>query len=128
MRKNLIIISLIFAIPLIAYWALTSSSSTTAQTTSSGKPQVIKFTSSMCLDCQTMNKVFKEIFPKYEDKIIMTEIQVQNQNSYNQEQIKKYNVTLVPTIILLNSDGKQVKRIEGEISKDKMDNYLKELK
>lgn len=128
MRKNLVIISLIFALPLFAYWALTMSNSTIAKTTATGKPQVIKFTSSMCLDCQTMNKVFKEIFPKYEGKIIMTEVQVQDQNSFNQEQIKKYNVTLVPTIILLNSNGQQVKRIEGEIPKATMDNYLKGLK
>ena len=128
MRKNLVIISLVFALPLLAYWALTVSNSTVAKTTAIGKPQVIKFTSSMCLDCQTMNKIFKEIFPKYEGKIIMTEIQVQDKNSFNQNQIKKYNVTLVPTIILLNSDGKQTRRIEGEIPKATMDNYLKELK
>lgn len=76
MRKNVIIISLIFAIPLMAYMALTASNSTTAQTTQAGKPEVIKFTSAMCLDCQTMNKIFKEIFPKYENKIVLTEIQV----------------------------------------------------
>ena len=127
MRKNLIIISLIFAIPLMAYWMLTASNSTTAKTVQTGKPEVIKFTSAMCLDCQTMNKVFKEIFPKYQGKITLTEIQVQDSNSFNQEQIKKYNVTLVPTIILLNSQGKQVKRIEGEIPKEQMDSYLKGL-
>lgn len=127
MKKNLVIISLIFALPLLAYWALTASNTTTAKTTETGKPQVIKFTSAMCLDCQTMNKVFKEIFPKYEGKIILTEIQVQDQNSFNQEQIKKYNVTLVPTIILLNSKGQQVKRLEGEVPKNTMDNYLKGL-
>lgn len=127
MKKNLVIISLIFALPLLAYWALTSTNTTTAKTTEIGKPQVIKFTSAMCLDCQTMNKVFKEIFPKYEGKIILTEIQVQDQNSFNQEQIKKYNVTLVPTIILLNSKGQQVKRLEGEVPKNTMDNYLKGL-
>lgn len=127
MKKNLIIISLIFALPLLAYWMMTQSNSTTAQTIETGKPQVIKFTSAMCLDCQTMNKIFKEIFPKYEDKITLTEIQVQDNNSFNQEQIKKYNVTLVPTIILLNSQGKQVKRLEGEVPKDQMDSYLKGL-
>ena len=127
MRKNLIIISLIFAIPLMAYWMLNASSSTTAKTVQAGKPEVVKFTSAMCLDCQTMNKVFKEIFPKYQDKITLTEIQVQDQNSFNQEQIKKYNVTLVPTIILKNSQGQQVKRLEGAISKEQMDNYLKGL-
>ena len=128
MKKNITIIALIFAIPLFAYMLLTSSNQTTAQTTQSGKPQVIKFTSAMCLDCQTMNKIFKEIYPKYEDKIVMTEIQVQDKNSFNDDQIKKYNVTLVPTIILLDSAGKQVKRIEGAVSKEEMDNCLKGLK
>ncbi len=128
MKRNIIIISLIFAIPLMLYMALTASNSTTAKTSETGKPQVVKFTSAMCLDCQTMNKVFKEIFPKYNGKIILTEIQVQDKNSFSEEQIKKYNVTLVPTIVLLNSGGKQVKRIEGAIPKEQMDRYLQELK
>lgn len=128
MKKNIIIISLIFAIPLMLYMALTASNSTTAQTTEVGKPQVMKFTSSMCLDCQTMNKVFKEIFPKYQGKILLTEIQVQDRNAFSDEQIKKYNVTLVPTIILLNSNGQQVRRIEGAIPQNQMDKYLQELK
>ena len=127
MKKNIIIISLIFALPLLAYWMLTMTNSTTAKTIEAGKPEVIKFTSAMCLDCQTMNKVFKEIFPKYENKIILTEIQLQDKNSFNEEQIKKYNVTLVPTIILLNSNGQQVKRIEGAVAKEQMDKYLQGL-
>ena len=118
MKKNIIIISLIFAIPIMLYMALTASNSTTAKTTESGKPQVVKFTSAMCLDCQTMNN----------NEIILTEIQVQDRNSFSDEQIKKYNVTLVPTIILLNSNGQQVRRIEGAISKEQMDKYLQELK
>ena len=128
MKKNIIIISLIFAIPLMLYMALTASNSSNAKTTNAGQPQVVKFTSAMCLDCQSMNKVFKDIFPKYEGKIILTEIQVQDRNSFNNEQIKKYNVTLVPTIVLLNSNGQQVRRIEGAVSKEKMDSYLQELK
>ena len=127
MKKNAIIITLIFAIPLFAYMFLTASNSSTAQTAQTGKPQVIKFTSAMCLDCQTMNNIFKEIFPKYEGKIVLTEIQVQDKNSFNDDQIKKYNVTLVPTIILLNSVGQQVKRFEGAVSKEEMDNCIKGL-
>ena len=128
MKKNVIIIALIFAIPILAYMLLTSSNTTTAQTAQTGKPQIIKFTSAMCLDCQTMNKIFQEIMPKYKDKIILTEIPVQDKNSFNDEQIKKYNVTLVPTIILINSKGAQVKRIEGAISKEEMDKCIQGLK
>ena len=127
MKKNILIISLIFIVPLLAYFILTNSSSTTATTAEKGKPQIIKFTSAMCLDCQTMNKLLKEVFPKYQDKIVMTEIQVQNRDKFVDEQIKKYNVTLVPTIIMLNSEGKQVQRIEGAIPKDELEKYLQGL-
>ncbi len=130
MKKNLFIILLIVFVPLITYMTMTKSTQTRARTIPEaiGKPQVIKFTSTMCLDCQTMNKVFKEIFPKYEDKIILTEIQVQDGNSFTHSKIKEYDVSLVPTIILLDSNGKNVKRIEGAIDKSLMDKYLMELK
>ena len=130
MKKNLLIILVIILVPLIAYMSMTKSTQTTARTMPEavGKPEVLKFTSTMCLDCQTMNKVFKEIFPKYEDKIILTEIQVQDGNSFTHSKIKEYDVSLVPTIILLDSSGKTVKRIEGAIEKDLMDKYLMELK
>ncbi len=130
MKKNLIIIGLIFVIPLVAFWALNKSNSTTAKTTAdiANKPQVMKFTSTMCLDCQKMNKLFKEVFPKYEDKIVLTEIQVQDGQDFTNQQIKKHNVTLVPTMIFFDSDGKQVKRIEGAIEKEELEKYLQGLK
>lgn len=128
MKKNTIIVLLIFAIPLITYFMLTFSNVTTAKTAQEGKPQVLKFTSQMCLDCQTMNKIFKNIFPKYENEIILTEIQVQDKNSFNQSMIKKHNVTLVPTIILIDSNGKVTRRIEGAIPESEMDKCLERLK
>lgn len=129
MKKNLIVILAIFIIPLLTYVMLTiSNNPTTARDSFTGKPQVLKFTSQMCLDCQTMNKVFKEIFPKYKDDIELIEIQVQDKNNYNQSMIEKHNVTLVPTIILIDSEGKQVKRIEGAIPSSEMDDCLKGLK
>ena len=128
MKKNILIISLIFIIPIVAYFVLTNSSKTTATTEETGKPQVIKFTSAMCLDCQTMNELFKETWPNYQDKIVLTEIQVQNRDQLADEKIKKYNVTLVPTIIMLNSDGEQAKRVEGAIPKEELEKYLQELK
>ena len=127
--KNLITILLILFVPIVAYLALTKSMATTTKYEMvADKPQVIKFTSAMCLDCQKMNKIFQEIFPKYEDKILLREVHIQDSSSFNDEQIKKYNVTLVPTIILLNSNGKQVKRIEGAIEREEMEKCLEDLK
>ena len=137
MKKNIIIVALVLLVPLIAFWVLSNSNPTTAKTNQEipqaeeviiGKPQVLKFTSTMCLDCQTMNKLFKEVFPKYQDDIVLTEISVQDGKDFTNQQIKKYNITLVPTMIFLDSNNKQIRRVEGAIEKDVLENYLKELK
>lgn len=130
MKKNVIVIALIFLVPLVAFWVLNNSNTSDAKSNVdvTNQPQVMKFTSTMCLDCQKMNKIFKEVFPKYEGKIVLTEIMVQDGKAFTNEQVKKYNVTLVPTMIFLDSNGKQIKRIEGAIEKEELDNYLKGLK
>ena len=40
---------------------------------------------------------------KYSNKIILVEIQVQNNDDYTKNQVEKYNVTLVPTLIFIDS-------------------------
>lgn len=129
MKKNIITILLILIVPMFAYWLLSTpdAENSTTVAEASNKPQIIKFTSAMCMDCQTMNQIMKEIYPAYKDKITLVEIPVQDKTSFNESQIKKYNVTLVPTIILLDSSGRQVKRIEGAIEKDVMESYLQGL-
>ena len=75
-----------------------------------------------------MNKLFKEVFPKYNERIVLTEVHVQDGKAFTGELIKKYNVTLVPTMIFLDSNNNQVKRIEGAIEKVELENYLEGLK
>ncbi len=138
MKKNIVIIALVFIVPLLAFWILSSTNPSTAkadievpaaeEVVVSGKPQVLKFTSTMCLDCQTMNKLFKEVFPKYSNDIVLTEISVQDGKEFTNEQIKKYNITLVPTMIFLDSNNKEVRRVEGAIEKEILEEYLEGLK
>lgn len=130
MKKNLITVLFVFLVPLVAYFGInlmntTVTSSVDAKTSN---PQIVKFTSTMCIDCQTMNKIIKEIYPQYKDQIDLTEINVQDGNPKNDEWIKKYGVSLVPTIILIDSNGNQVKRIEGAISKSELENCIRDLK
>lgn len=127
-KKSIITILTILIIPVLAFFGLTFNKDTSIVAQASGKPQIIKFTSTMCLECQEVNRVFKEILPKYEDKITYTEVIVDNRDDMKNNLIKKYNVTLVPTIIMLNSDGTQYKRIESSLPKEEMENYIKGLK
>lgn len=130
MKKNIITVLLVLIVPIVAYILMNHSSSDVASIAeaTTAKPQIIKFTSSMCLDCQEMNKIVKEVYPQYKDKVVLTEIPVQDGKAFTQEQIKKYNVTLVPTIIMLDSNGQQVKRIEGAIPKEEFVQYIEGLK
>lgn len=127
-KKSLFIILAILILPMLAFWGLTFSKSGSTVAQAGGKPQVIKFSSTMCLECQQVEKVMKELLPKYEDKISYTEILVDNRDDMKNKMIKKYNVKLVPTIIMLNSDGTQFKRIETAIPKDEMEQYIQGLR
>lgn len=126
--KNISIITLIFVVPLIAYFFLSKPDASLANKTSTAnKPQVIKFTSLMCLDCKKLDKVIKEVYPKYSDKVVLVEVHVQNNDDYTKKQVEKYNVTLVPTLIILDSKGKKLNKIEGFIEKEKLDKMMKDL-
>lgn len=127
-KKSLITILAILFLPILAFFGLTFNRDTSAVAEANGKPQIIKFSSTMCLECKEVEKVFKEIMPKYGDKIVYTEIIVDSRNDMKNALIKKYNVTLVPTVIMLNSDGTQARRIEGAVSAEEMDDCVKGLK
>ena len=69
-RKSLIAILAIFIIPLAAFWAMTFNKDTSVVALASmEKPHIYKFSSTMCLECKEVEKIFKEIMPKYEEKI-----------------------------------------------------------
>jgi thioredoxin-related protein len=127
-KKSIITILAILFVPLIAFFCLTFNKNNSTYAQSQGKPQIIKFSSTMCHECNEVEKVFKEILPKHKNEFIYTEIIVNNKNDMNNSLIKKYDVTLVPTIIMLNSDGTQYLRLESSVSKEKMEEYIKGLK
>lgn len=128
MNKNTIILLLIFVLPLITYFYVSKNNESTVTVSNTTKPKIIKFTSTLCGECQRMDTVIKEVYPKYQKDIELISIPVQNQTEYNQEMISKYNVTLVPTIVLLNKNQHIQKRIEGYIDSPTFENYLKEIK
>lgn len=127
MNKNTIILLLIFVLPLITYFYVSKTNSTNVTVSSTVKPKIIKFSSNLCSECQRMDAVIKDVYPKYEKNIDMISIPVQTQNDYNKEMIERYQVKLVPTIILLNKNQSIIKRIEGYVDANTFENYLKEL-
>ena len=126
MKKNVIIILAIFLVPLAAYWFLTRDSIASSPSIAADDV-VIKFSSPMCYECQELEKVFEEVFPKYSNNITLQKIDVTKRDNSVQALIKQYNVQLVPTTVFKNQDGTVTRRIEGSMQPAILENYLKEL-
>lgn len=128
MKKNLIIISLIFALPLIAYAVLSGTKVESAtQEHVSGKPQIIKFSSKLCSDCKKMKGVFETVMPQYSGTVEVIEYDIEKNDKNINNAIDTYNVNLVPTIIYIDKNGKVVRKTEGYIDKHKFEAYVKEI-
>ena len=127
MKKNIIIILAIFLVPLALYWGLTRDRLSTPPSVAAQGAEVIKFASPMCYECQELEKVFEEVFPKYSEKVNLRKIDVTINDDTAKTLIKQYNVTLVPTTVFKKSDGTVVRKIEGCIKNEILENYLKEI-
>lgn len=128
MNKNILIILMIFFVPLIVYYALTKDKTITSPTVvAADNAQIIKFSSSMCYECQQLEKVFNEVFPQYTNKIVLKKIDVTQKDNYTKSMISKYKVNLVPTTVFLDKEGNVVKRIEGTMEPQILESHLKEL-
>lgn len=127
MNKNIIIILMIFLVPLAAYFGLSRDRLTTPPSVAAQGAEVIKFSSPMCYECQQLEKVFEDVFPKYNKEINLRKIDVTQKDSATKALIKSYNVKLVPTTIFKDPNGKALRRIEGSMEPQVLENYLKEL-
>ncbi len=127
MNKNVLIILAILILPICFYYYLDKTQSVLANKVNSTRPKIIKFSSDMCSECQKMEKTVNQVYPKYSGKIELINIPVQKQTKYNLELIKQYKVTLVPTIIFKKSNGQTMAKIEGAMSNNEFEQYLKRL-
>lgn len=127
-KKSIITILAIIVLPMLAFWGLTLNRSTSIVAEAVNKPQIIKFTSTMCSECKEMEKVMQEVMPKYKDSIVYSEVVVDSRDDMKNSMIKKHKVVMVPTVIMLNSDGSQYMRVETTIPAEEMDSYIQGLK
>lgn len=127
MNKNIAIILLIFLVPLGFYWGLTRDKSIAVLPgIAANGPEIIKFSSPMCYECQELEKIFEEVYPSYSNKISLRKVDVTQRNNETQKLIKEYEVKLVPTCVFKNSNGDTIRRTEGSIQPKILENYMKE--
>ena len=127
MNKNIVILLLVFVLPLFAYFTLSKANKGSVSVAETNCPQLIKFTSDMCGECKRVEPVVNKVMAKYQDSVQYIVIPVQVRNKYNVDMMKKYNITLVPTIVILDRNRAVVHRIEGYVAPDTLDIYLREV-
>lgn len=127
MNKNVITIAIIFLVPLCAYWMLSKDKNLVVlPTVAFSGPEIIKFSSPMCYECQELEKIFKEVYPGYANKVSLRKIDVTQNDKEVRRLIKEYDVKLVPTCIFKNSEGETIRKTEGNIQPKILENYIKE--
>ena len=96
------------------------------------KAKIIKFSSPMCSECKDMEIELNKAMSDYKDSVLIEEINVIEKGgktgSYNKTAIKKFDVTLVPTIVILDKEGKVIKRNEGLMKSDEIIEILAGIK
>lgn len=127
MNKNVLVILLIFLVPLGIYWSATRDKGVTVlPTVAFSGPEIIKFSSPMCYECQELEKIFDEVYPGYANKISLRKIDVTQNDKDTKQLIKDFDVKLVPTCIFKNDEGNVIRKTEGSIQPRILENYMKE--
>ena len=126
--KNIITIVLILVLPVLVYLIMSKNSNDfSAIAKEKNMPSLLTFTSTMCMDCQKMKGVLKEIQPSYQDRINFISINETEKDRKVQNYIKKHNVVLVPTMVFLDENGNEVNKIEGYIPKEELIKEIEEV-
>lgn len=146
--RNWIIILIIFIVPLGLYGVLdmkTSAQDLIARTTAKSEavagvsvknPEktsqitVYKFYSPLCKDCQKQSKELVGLKEEFAKKVTFNEINVSGATGESdevQKLIKKYNIQMVPTVVIADIKGKEMKKYDTVISHDELKNVLNNL-
>lgn len=88
-----------------------------------GNPVIIEFRSGMCGYCYQMAEILQDLQKQYPGQFTVQFYSIET----DEIMFKKYKVTLVPTIIILDASGSQVYRHVGAVAKEALASTLKGL-
>jgi len=89
----------------------------------SGKPMVVDFWAVWCGPCKRMAPIIEEVAAEYEGKVNIGKCDVEE----CEDLAAQFQVTSIPTIVLMNAQGEIVNRLVGLQSKAKMEEEINKL-
>lgn len=81
-----------------------------------GKPILVEFGADNCAPCKELRPILQKIKTEYAGKMEVILIDVR----YEKEVADKYQIMVVPTLIFFDRTGKEVGRVHGFLSEDKI--------
>ena len=87
-----------------------------------GKPHFVDFNAWWCSPCNQMRPSVLNMKDKYGEWITFDDINVDNRASAGLN--RKYRVAFIPLMVLLDKNGKEVKRLEGYQTEQELDDAL----
>lgn len=94
------------------------------ETIQNGNPTLAFGHSHMCPPCRQTEPVYNELGKKYGNKINFASMVASNRNI--DKFFDEYNVEAYPTLIFLDNNGKEINRHVGALSKNELENMIKE--
>jgi thiol-disulfide isomerase/thioredoxin len=88
-----------------------------------GVPTIVEFRSPICPFCYQQSEILSELEKKYPGQFL---VQYYSNNT-DQPMFNKYNVSLVPTLLILSPSGSEIYRHEGLLPKDQLVSTLKSM-
>ncbi|WGH27380.1 MAG: thioredoxin [Candidatus Bostrichicola ureolyticus] len=88
----------------------------------SNKPVLVYFWADWCGPCKILSPKIDELSNKYDDKVFIYKINIDN----NQKNVNEYLIKSIPTLIFFKN-GKEIHRSIGIVSIDTISNKLNEL-
>ncbi|MCD6478238.1 MAG: thioredoxin fold domain-containing protein [Candidatus Aenigmarchaeota archaeon] len=88
--------------------------------------RVLLFTSSHCAHCPAAERIVKKVVPEYREYGLLYR-KIRLKSPEGKEYFPRYGVMGTPTIILIDDDGKEVKRIIGAPSENNFRAELEKL-
>lgn len=84
--------------------------------------KILKFSAVWCPGCLLMKPIWNDVLKEVPNLDI-----IDYDYDLDEEEVNKYNVgDKLPVIIMINKEGKEIKRLVGEKKKDEIINFIKE--
>src|SRR5574344_1502455 len=126
--KNWVIILIIFIVPLALYGFIDYKNTPSEilakveEQAAIAKPIVYKFYSPLCKDCQTQSIEFNGLPEEFSETVIFENINVSGKEGESKkvkDLIKKFDIKSVPTIVIVDKNGKMVQKSSSVLRKNK---------